>query len=183
MQINLRDLQNKLIMDFNYHDAKILNVTNNDNDVTILLNDGFNTQLDELTFINSNISYQFNLKNRIIYQLDDLVYFEKAGWHMSFLVWTSDNLLEKVVVESKNIISKKYQIKNNILDDLDDFEEKASEINNQIGEINVKKLQDKKAQKLLDKIFQVNEREKILSDINNYTLSKEENLNNEFKII
>ena len=84
MQINLRDLQDKLIMDFNYHDAKILNVSNNDNDVTILLNDGFNTQLDELTFINSNISYQFNLKNRIIYQLDDLVYFEMIT-HLSMI--------------------------------------------------------------------------------------------------
>lgn len=50
-------------------------------------------------------------------------------------------------------------------------------------QINLRDLQDKKVQKLLDKIFQVNEREKILSDINNYTLSKEENLNNEFKII
>ena len=42
MQITLRDLSDNLITDFNYHDALIINITKVNNNVTILLKDGFN---------------------------------------------------------------------------------------------------------------------------------------------
>lgn len=112
MQINKKDLNNKLIMDFSYHDAIILKVTKNNNDITILLKDGWiDEQINEIKFIDSEIEHQFELEDRDIYQLDDLVYFDK--WYMSFLVWTDNGLLEKIELSANNIISKKYETKTN----------------------------------------------------------------------
>ena len=109
MHVSEKDLRDNLIMDFSYHDAEIIKVSKNKKDVTILLDDGFNEgQNDELKFINCEFSHKNDLENRIIYQLDDLVNFDRNIWHMSFLVWVDGNLLEKVVIEADNIISKKY---------------------------------------------------------------------------
>lgn len=112
MQINKKDLNNKLITKFSYHDAIILKVTKTNNDITILLKDGWiDEQVNEIKFINSEIKHQFELEDREIYQLDDLVYFDK--WFMSFLVWANNGLLEKIEFSANNIISKKYETKTN----------------------------------------------------------------------
>ena len=37
MQINMRDLEGKLIVEFGYHDSKIIKVAKNKKDITILL--------------------------------------------------------------------------------------------------------------------------------------------------
>lgn len=112
MQINKKDLNNKLITKFSYHDAIILKVTKNNNDITILLKDGWiDEQVNEIKFINSEIKHQFELEDREIYQLDDLVYFDK--WFMSFLVWANNGLLEKIEFSANNIISKKYETNTN----------------------------------------------------------------------
>ena len=124
MQINKKDLNNKLIMDFSYHDAIILKVTKNNNDITILLKDGWiDEQINEIKFIDSEIEHQFELEDREIYQLDDLVYFDK--WFMSFLVWANNGLLEKIELSANNIISKKYETKTNKI-----FENKSLIYNN-----------------------------------------------------
>lgn len=121
MQIK-KDLKGKLIMDFNYHDAQIMQIDKNNNNIKFLLNDGYESQINELNFINCEIINQYDLENRIIYQLEDLVKFD-SKWYMSFLVWTDDNLLEKVEIEADNIISKKYEFNQNIEDIASTFEE------------------------------------------------------------
>lgn len=146
MQITARNLQDNLITEFSYHDATIIKVEKNNTDVTILFKDGFNEgQFNELKFINCKIVNKNDLKNRTIYQLDDLVNFGRTKWYMSFLVWVDGGLLEQVRTESDNIIAKKYEIKENLLSNIYNFSEKQA----------------------------------ILSDFNNYTLVREEDLNKE----
>lgn len=183
MQINRMDLQNKLITDFEYHDAIIIKVTKNVNDVTILLKDGWNEgKIDELNFINCKINHRFDLENREIYQLDDIAYFEKSGWHMSFLIWTDEGLLEKVIIESENIIAKKYEIKENLFQPEKDFKKLMKKIKKQIGECEstCEKLQDQEIQKLFDDALK--KRETLLFDINNYKFTQKEDLNKEMYI-
>lgn len=180
MQITERDLQDNLITEFGYHDGTILKVTKDKKDVKILLRDGYNQeQINELNFMNCKFNCQNDLEGCTIYQLDDLVNFGRSKWNMSFLVWVEGGLLEKVDIEADNIISKKYCVKENLLEDEGTFEEQLEEVKKQIGEITVRKLQTKKVNDLLTKIFKVEEREALLSDISNYILVSEEDLNNE----
>lgn len=179
MQINMRDLEGKLIVEFGYHDSKIIKVAKNKKDITILLKDGYEEQMDELVFVNAYINNEYDLEDRIIYQLEDLVYFEGSGWHMSFLIWTDDNLLEKVTVEAKNIISKKYQLKENVFGSETDYENKLNQLTQQLGGLTTETVRSDKFENLIEKIFHVKENEKILSDINNYILNSEEDLNEE----
>lgn len=182
MQINCKDLSDKLIIDFNYHDAQIVKVIKNSKDITFILKDGFNeNQIDELNFINCEIEHQYPLEDRIIYQLDDLVKFHDSKWFMSFLVWTDNGLLEKILIDADNIISRKYE-DNKYIENLgnskNEVESNIKEIENIIGELTVDKLRDEKNQSLFNKIFN-NKKHNILDDFNNYKLVKEEDLNNE----
>ena len=99
---------------------------------------------------------------------------------MSFLVWTKDNLLEKIEIEAGNIISKEYEIKENLLEHDCNPDEILGNIEKQFGEINPEMLQNKDFLDFLDK--RNKEREALLSDFDNYTLISEEDLNKETRI-
>lgn len=109
MQLTDKILHERLTKDFNYHDAQIIKITKNKNDIILLLTDGFNEgQKNELTFTNCELNHNYELEERYIYQLDDLVYFDGNGCYMSLLVWMKDNdLIEKVTFECDNITAVK----------------------------------------------------------------------------
>lgn len=185
MIISERDLNNNLVCSFAYHDAKILNLEENGNEVTMLFTDGWNEgQMDQITFTNCKITYQYDFVGSIIYQLDDI---HKSGkfWHMSFLIWTDGNLLEKVVVEAENIISKKYQLKENISDEIKKednmvFEELMQLVNRMgISGKNLEKLKSEEYKSAESKILSSRKKGEMIEDINNYDLVSEEDLNKE----
>lgn len=118
MQIKYKDLKDKLIYEFNFHDAKILNIQENGKYTVLILKDGFVPgQINELCFLNANISSSSSLENRYIYQLENLVRLDEFDWHMSLLIWTDEldsEELERVDIHAKNIICKKYKHKNSL---------------------------------------------------------------------
>lgn len=115
MIISEKNLDNNLVSSFAYHDAEILKLEENGKDVTILLKDGWvEGQIDQITFSNCKFKCQNDLVGNVIYQLDNICQMGESKWYMSFLVWLEGNTLEKVEVQAENIISKKYQLKDNI---------------------------------------------------------------------
>jgi len=176
MQINSTDLRDKLIMNINYHDSKILKVTKKNNNITIMLKDDYQPHINELIFVNSEINSQNDLEGRIIYQFEDLVKFDQSKWHMSLLIWAKEeDLLEKINIEAENIIAKKYTIKKDILDSFPSPEELLDTVTKRFGELNTESLLNKDLVSFIDNKY--NERETLLSDFNNYTLIEEESLN------
>lgn len=184
MRITERDLQDNLICSFGYHDAKVLELEENGKDVTILLMDGWcEGQIDQITFTNCKIKKQYDLVGSEIYQLDDIHKSEKFKWYMSFLVWVDGDLLEKVEVESDNIISKKYQInadvrekikkENNII-----FEE-LKQLIEQMSVDTIEALKSDEYKIVESEILSSRKKDVLMEDFNNYYLVKEENLNEE----
>lgn len=185
MIISEGDLCNNLVGSFAYHDAKILKLEENGNDETMLFTDGWNEgQMDQITFTNCKITYQYDFVGSVIYQLDDI---HKSGkfWHMSFLIWTDGDLLEKVVVEAENIISRKYQLKENISDEMkkeDDlvFEELKKLINQMgISGKNIEIFKSEEYKSAESEILNSRKKGEMIEDINNYDLVSEEDLNKE----
>lgn len=112
MNIRFKDLGKTLIGNLNCYDGKILKVKNENNNIIITFLDGCNdNQINELLFVNCNKKFKYKLEDREIYQLDDLVHFERSNWSMSFLIWMNEGdceLLEKVQLGADNIITKTY---------------------------------------------------------------------------
>lgn len=112
-----KELENALIKKISYHDGEILEIKYIDNNLILKFTDGWNVgQVNELIFVNGKENSEYDLVDRCIYQLDDLVSFAKNKWDMSLLVWmkeTSGMLLEKVNFEATDIITKIYD--NNVL--------------------------------------------------------------------
>ena len=106
-------LTNSLIKELNYHDGEVLEIKYIDNNLLLKFIDGWNVgQVNELIFINGKENSKYDLVNRCIYQLDDLVSFEKNHWIMSLLIWmneSSNSLLEKVDFEATDIITNIYE--------------------------------------------------------------------------
>lgn len=107
-----KELNNALIKKISYHDGEILEIKYIDNKLILKFIDGWNVgQVNELIFINGKENSKYDLVNRCIYQLDDLVSFTKNRWDMSLLVWMKESsgaLLEKVNFEASDIVTKVY---------------------------------------------------------------------------
>lgn len=177
MQINIRKIKNSIIRQINFHDAYIMKVIKNNNQITLLLQDDYQREkLYEMTFTNYKINNKFDLDERTIYQFEDLCYFDLSKWNMSLLIWTNDNLLESIRINADNIITKEYNIKDNLIEK-DNIYEKMDELKAHIGELTISNLKKKSTEKLIQKIFKIKEKEAILDDFNNYILINEENLN------
>lgn len=187
MIISEKNLEKKLVSSFAYHDAEILKLEESGQDVTILLKDGWvEGQIDQITFSNCKFKCQNDLVGNVIYQLDNICQMGESKWYMSFLVWLEGNTLEKVEVQAENIISKKYQLKDNIeteikKEDNTVFEEIKKLINKMgITDINdIAKLESEEYKSAERKIWKSRKKYKILNNINNYVLVSEEDLNKE----
>lgn len=187
MIISEKNLDNNLVSSFAYHDAEILKLEESGQDVTILLKDGWvEGQIDQITFSNCKFKCQNDLVGNVIYQLDNICQMGESKWYMSFLVWLEGNTLEKVEVQAENIISKKYQLKDNIeteikKEDNTVFEEIKKLINKMgITDINdLAKLESEEYKSAERKIWKSKKKYKILNNINNYVLVSEEDLNKE----
>lgn len=187
MIISEKNLDNNLVSSFAYHDAEILKLEKSGKDVTILLKDGWvEGQIDQITFSNCKFKCQNDLVGNVIYQLDNICQMGESKWYMSFLVWLEGNTLEKVEVQAENIISKKYQLKDNIeteikKEDNTVFEEIKKLINKMgITDINdLAKLESEEYKSAERKIWKSRKKYKILNNINNYVLVSEEDLNKE----
>lgn len=187
MIISEKNLEKKLVSSFAYHDAEILKLEESGQDVTILLKDGWvEGQIDQITFSNCKFKCQNDLVGNVIYQLDNICQIGESKWYMSFLVWLEGNTLEKVEVQAENIISKKYQLKDNIeteikKEDNTVFEEIKKLINKMgITDINdIAKLESEEYKSAERKIWKSRKKYKILNNINNYVLVSEEDLNKE----
>lgn len=187
MIISEKNLDNNLVSSFAYHDAEILKLEESGKDVTILLKDGWiEGQIDQIIFSNCKFKCQNDLVGNVIYQLDNICQMGESKWYMSFLVWLEGNTLEKVEVQAENIISKKYQLKDNIeteikKEDNTVFEEIKKLINKMgITDINdLAKLESEEYKSAERKIWKSRKKYKILNNINNYVLVSEEDLNKE----
>lgn len=106
-------MQNNLIMKFSYHEAIIVETKIEQNDLILILSDGWNEgQINEIRFINYKIDSKNDLNGREIYQILDLVSFAKNKYFMELLIWyyeVEGNIAEVVKIEAENIISKKYK--------------------------------------------------------------------------
>jgi len=122
-----RELENALINKISYHDGEILEIKYIDNNLLLKFSDGWNVgQVNELIFVNGKENSKYDLVDRCIYQLDDLVSFTKNSWDMSLLVWMKEHsgaLLEKVSFKATDIITRIYDndilIEEQSLSDLD----------------------------------------------------------------
>ena len=62
----------------------------------------------EITFYDYDIDNNYDLRNRIIYKLDDLNI--DSNVNISLLIWMEDNeLLEKVTISSKKVFVKTFK--------------------------------------------------------------------------
>ncbi len=184
MSISERNLRNNLIGSFAYHDAKILKLEENGKDVTMIFTDGWvEGQIDQIIFTNCKIKYQYDFVGSEIYQLDGIYKDETSKWYMSFLIWIDGDLLEKVEVEAENIISKEYQIKDSVRDEIKEenntiFEE-LKQLINQMGINNIEKLKSKEYKSAENKILSTRKKDVMMEDFDNYVLVSEEDLNQE----
>lgn len=116
-----------IIHKLSYHDAEIIDITYNDNNLILKINDGWNIgQVNELVFVNGKENSKYDLLNRFIYQFDNI---EKNDefYNFSLLIWMKEldgMLLEKVNIEANDIIVSIY--------DNDELIEKKS-LNDEIG--------------------------------------------------
>lgn len=89
-----------------YHDSEIIEIKYIDNDLILKISDGWNVgQINEFIFINGKENSKYDLLNRVIYQIDDVLYSDGL-YNLSLLVWMKEldgMLLEKVSFEAQDI--------------------------------------------------------------------------------
>ena len=94
-----------------YHDSKIIEIKYIDNDLILKISDGWNVgQINEFIFMNGKENSKYDLLNRVIYQIDDIVYSDGL-YNLSLLVWMKEldgMLLEKVSFEAQDITLSVY---------------------------------------------------------------------------
>lgn len=94
-----------------YHDSEIIEIKYIDNDLILKISDGWNVgQINEFIFMNGKENSKYDLLNRVIYQIDDIVYSDGL-YNLSLLVWMKEldgMLLEKVSFEAQDIILSVY---------------------------------------------------------------------------
>ena len=94
-----------------YHDSEIIEIKYIDNDLILKISDGWNVgQINEFIFMNGKEKSKYELINRVIYQIDDIVYSDGL-YNLSLLVWMKEldgMLLEKVSFEAQDITLSVY---------------------------------------------------------------------------
>lgn len=94
-----------------YHDSEIIEIKYIDNDLILKISDGWNVgQINEFIFMNGKENSKYDLLNRVIYQIDDIVYSDGL-YNLSLLVWMKEldgMLLEKVSFEAQDITLSVY---------------------------------------------------------------------------
>lgn len=89
-----------------YHDSEIIEIKYINNDLILKISDGWNVgQINEFIFINGKENSKYDLLNRVIYQIDDILYSDGL-YNLSLLVWMKEldgMLLEKVSFEAQDI--------------------------------------------------------------------------------
>ena len=80
-------------------------------DLILKISDGWNVgQINEFIFMNGKENSKYDLLNRVIYQIDDIVYSDGL-YNLSLLVWMKEldgMLLEKVSFEAQDITLSVY---------------------------------------------------------------------------
>ena len=94
-----------------YNNSEILEIKYIDNDLILKISDGWNVgQINEFIFMNGKENSKYDLLNRVIYQIDDIVYSDGL-YNLSLLVWMKEldgMLLEKVSFEAQDITLSVY---------------------------------------------------------------------------
>lgn len=100
-----------IIYKLTYHDSEIIEIKYIDNDLILKISDGWNVgQINEFIFMNGKENSKYDLLNRVIYQIDDIVYSDGL-YNLSLLVWMKEldgMLLEKVSFEAQDITLSVY---------------------------------------------------------------------------
>jgi hypothetical protein len=112
--MNRRDmLKDTLINSFNYHDGEIIEFKKDGFDYILKFKDGWvDNQVNEIRFQTARVLNNYDLTDRVIYQLGNLDFVEANStsyiYFFEIFVWYERNLVEVVKVEASNILSKKY---------------------------------------------------------------------------